>query len=139
MSEAVLGSTTRLYIEDSVGAGTYTLVEQTENTDSSLTNDNDEITNADSSQKKEHKLTLQGLEAPGSLVKLPAASMAGSGQELLRNYARNMTEGIRARLAREDETETFYCTVDDLSTSNPTDAVTRWTFSITRTGDSVIS
>ena len=139
MSEAVLGSTTRLWIEDSVAAGTYTKVEQTENTDSSLTNDSDEITNADSSQKKEHKLTQQGLEAPGALVQLPAASMSGSGQELLRNACRNMTEGLRFRLIREDETETFYGTVGELSITNPTDAVKRWTFTITRTGDSTIT
>jgi len=139
MSEAVLGSTTRAYLEDSVAAGTYTLIEQTESTDSSLTNDNDEITNADSSQMKEHKLTLQGLEAPGSLIQLPAASMAGSGQELLRNACRNMTEGLRMQLVREDETETFYCTVGELSISNPTDGVKRWTFTVTRTGSSVIS
>ena len=139
MSEAVLGSTTRLYLEDSVAAGTYTLVEQTENVDDGLTNDKDEITNMDSNQRKEHKLTLQGLEVTGGLVMLPDADLAGSGQQLLIDAARNMTEGLRAQLVKNNETETFYCTVDDVQTASATDAVKRKTFTISRTGESTIS
>jgi hypothetical protein len=139
MSEAVLGSTTRLWLEDSVAAGTYTLVEQTENVDDGLTNDKDEITNADSSQRKEHKITLQGLEISGSLVVLPNADLAGSGQQLLFDAARNMTEGLRVQLVKNNETETCYCTVDTVQTTGPTDGVKRSSFTITRTGASVIS
>lgn len=139
MSEGVLGSTSRLWIEDSVGAGTYTLVEQTENVDDGLSNDSDEITNADSSQKKEHILTSQGLEVSTSLIQLPEASFSGSGQEKLRNAARNMTEGLNFRVVSDIETETFKGTAGDWSTTATTDAAKRISSTITRTGDSTIT
>lgn len=135
-TEAILGKSKRLWIEDSVGAGTFTLIEQDENTDSSLANDSDEFTNKDSDQRKEHKLTTQGLETTGTFVRKPAATYAASGQKKLMDAADNMTEGLLFRVINDVRQDEFNATVQ-YSESGPHDANIRVSFTVTRTGTSV--
>ena len=129
----VSGQPAQLFIEDSVGGGTYTEIKFLEDfTPENLTNDSVEHTTNTSNRKKENFNTNQGVDTSFTHV---LQDTPDAGYVLYRTACRNGTNGLNIRTVSAGETKTYCMAQQTYSEAAPQNEVIRSSCACIRTAD----